>query len=147
MKLKREERYISYFHEPIIQGWTTHSSSWRWWRLCWRDGDHAGSAPSEFSPSDLQVQISVSWFLCFRPPPRDLRRGLFLYSVLGQDGVVGEKIDGNGATRLQKVGPMESGRVGHPLLGLRPPLVCFLRCMGIPKLRLLSSSSLSSSWG
>ena len=36
---------------------------------------HTGSAPPEFSPSDLRVQVSVSWFLCLRPPPRELRRG------------------------------------------------------------------------
>ena len=29
------------------------------------DGDHAGSAPPEFSPSNLQLQVSVSVFLSF----------------------------------------------------------------------------------
>ena len=29
------------------------------------EGDHTGSAPPEFSPSNLQLQVSVSWFLCF----------------------------------------------------------------------------------
>ena len=28
-------------------------------------GDLSGSAPPEFSPSNLQLLISVSWFLCF----------------------------------------------------------------------------------
>ena len=29
----------------------------------------AGSAPPEFSPSNLQLQVSVSWFLCFGGAP------------------------------------------------------------------------------
>ena len=36
--------------------------------------------------------------------------GLFLESFLGQDGVMGEKIDGKGDTRLQKVGPTRPDR-------------------------------------
>ena len=38
------------------------------------DGDHAGSAPPEFSPSNLQLQISVLVFLCFRWPPSEKQR-------------------------------------------------------------------------
>ena len=45
------------------------------------DGDHADSAQSEFSPFDLQFQVSVSWFLCLRPPPRETPRGnIFIVS-------------------------------------------------------------------
>ena len=44
------------------------------------DGDHTGSAPPEFFPSNLQLQVSVSVFLCLRPPPRDLHRGGYFYS-------------------------------------------------------------------
>ena len=68
MKLKRE-RYISYFHKPIVQGWTTPSSSWRRWRSRWRRWRPRRQCPAGVSPSNLQLQVSVSWFLCFCGAP------------------------------------------------------------------------------
>ena len=44
------------------------------------DGDHPGSAPPEFPPSNLQLLISVSVFLCLRPPPSGKCRGT-IYAV------------------------------------------------------------------
>ena len=44
------------------------------------DGDHPGSAPPEFSPSNLQLLISVSVFLCLRPPPCETPRGT-IYAI------------------------------------------------------------------
>ena len=41
---------------------------------------HPGSAPPEFSPSNLQLLISVSVFLCLQPPPSGKRRGT-IYAV------------------------------------------------------------------
>ena len=51
---------------------------------------------------------SRSLFRCFCVSAALLskgRRGLFLYSVLGQTRVGGEKIDGNGASRPKRRGP------------------------------------------
>ena len=43
------------------------------------DGDHADSAPPEFPHSNLQLQVSVSWFLCFDGAPLwKTSAGLFL---------------------------------------------------------------------
>ena len=69
MKLKIEERYISYFHKPIAQGGLLPLHHGDGGDVVGGDGGHAGSAPPEFPPSDLQVQVSVLWFLCLRPPP------------------------------------------------------------------------------
>ena len=62
---QREERYISYFHKPIVQGWTTPFHHGDGGEVVGEDGDHAGSAPLEFFPSNLHLRVSVLWFLCF----------------------------------------------------------------------------------
>ena len=131
MKLKREERYISYFHKPIVQGWTTPSSSWRRWRRCWGE--------METTPTALRRSF---------PPPicrsRSLFRGfsvcgrLLAIYVGGAIFIVGfrsrwscrRKDRRQLSHEASECGPhaaKESGRVGHPLLGLRPLLVCLLR--------------------
>ena len=44
------------------------------------DGDHPGSATPEFPPSNLQLLISVSVFLCLRPTPSGKLQGT-IYAV------------------------------------------------------------------
>ena len=39
------------------------------------DRDHAGSAPPEFSPSNVQLQAPVSWFCVFAVLLSETRRG------------------------------------------------------------------------
>ena len=106
MIIHREIR-SSYHHKPKVQGFTTPPSSWRRWRSRrrrWR--------PRQQRPAGVFPLQSAALGLCFVVSlfcPCSLLKavgGLFLYSVLGQDEGSGEKIDGNGATRLQKVGPM-----------------------------------------
>ena len=44
------------------------------------DGYHAGSAPPDFSPSNLQLQVSVSVFLRFGGAPLWKTSGDYFYS-------------------------------------------------------------------
>ena len=106
MKLKREERYISYFHKPIAQGWTTPYSSWRRWRCRWgrwrpRRQRSAGVFALQSTAPDLCFGVSV---FSAASSPKGAGR-LFLYSFLGQDEASERKIDGNGATRVKMSGP------------------------------------------
>ena len=55
------------------------------------DGDHPGSAPPEFPPSNLQFQVSVSWFLCFGGAPLWKRRGTIFIVDFRSKGSFGKK--------------------------------------------------------
>ena len=59
----------SYWHEPSAQGVDYPPHHGDGGEVVGEDGDHAGSAPPEFSPSNLQLQVSGSVFLCFGGAP------------------------------------------------------------------------------
>ena len=67
MRLKRErERYICYCHKPIVQRWTTPSSSWRRCRRCWgrrrpRRQRSARALPERSPPSPSTSPPSPWW--------------------------------------------------------------------------------------
>ena len=92
--------------------------------------DHTGSAPPEFSPSNLQLQISVSVFLGFCGAPSRERRGIIFIGVFRSKRSRWRKdrrqwsseahLEGSHAARYR-------GRVGPPLCDLRPPFACILR--------------------
>ena len=103
---QREERYISYFHKPIVQRWATPSSSWRRWRCRWRRWRPrrqrpAGVFPLQSAAPNLRFGVFVFVRRSFQRTTRDL----FYRRFLGQDEGGGAKIDGNGATRAKRVGP------------------------------------------
>ena len=129
MKLKRE-RYISYFHKPIVQRWTTPSSSWRQWRSCWRRWRPrrqrpAGVFPLQSSAPGLCFVVSV-----FRR--RSLSRkpwgGLYIV-VFRSRRSFGKKDRRQRRPECQDEGShavMESGRVGPLVLPFRSSFLRFL---------------------
>ena len=94
------------------------------------DGDHAGSAPPEFSPSNLQLLISVSVFPCSCGAPSRERRGTFFIGVFRSRQCRWSEDRRQRSHEGQTSGPHTAtvpGRVGHPRLVLGPPFVRFLR--------------------
>ena len=94
------------------------------------DGDHPGSAPPEFSPSNLQLQVFCFVVLCFCGAP--FRRASGTIFIVGfrsrrrfwrKDRRQQSLKAPDGGSHAAK----ESGRVGHPLLALGPPFVRLLR--------------------
>ena len=93
------------------------------------DGDHPGSAPPEFSPSNLQLQVSVLVFPCFSGAP--------FWKTLWAIFIVGFRSRGNFGKKDQRKwsheaqngwshAAQESGHVGLSILALRPPLLRLL---------------------
>jgi hypothetical protein len=106
---QERERGISYFHKPIVQGWTT-PSSWRSrWRRCWgRWRPHRqGSAGVVLLQSTAPGLCFM--FLCSSPPPRDLIRGAPYIGVFRSRQSRGRKMDGIGASRAEIGGPTRPG--------------------------------------
>ena len=118
--------------------------------LQWRDGDdlavdvdddHAGGgwsspevdsgvvSPLRSSPA-AAFCLSISGFLFLRHPPSGKRRGTFFIVVFRSRGSFRakdrRKRDHEGQKRWAHAAPIP-GRMGHPLLPLRPPFACFLR--------------------
>ena len=56
----------SYSYKPIVQRWTTPSSSWRQRWCCWRGWQCSRRLQERFPLQSSQVQISIS---VFRSPP------------------------------------------------------------------------------
>ena len=52
-------RYICYCHKPIVQRWTTPSSSWRRWRCRWRRRRPLRQGSARVSP----LRSAASWSL------------------------------------------------------------------------------------
>ena len=94
MKLKRERDAYATSTNPKSRGGLLPLHHGNGGEVVGKDGDHAGSALPEFSPSNLQLQVYVSWFLCFGGAPSRKALGDYFYSrFLGQDGGSGKKID------------------------------------------------------
>ena len=94
------------------------------------DGDHAGSAPPEFPPSNLQLQVSVLVFLCFGSALLWETSGDYFIVVFRSKGSFGKKDRRQRSHECQKGGShtaKESGRVGLSILALRPPLLRLFR--------------------
>ena len=101
---QREERYISYFHKPMVQGWTTPSSSWRRWRSRWRRWRPRRQRPARVFPLQSAAPGLLFHGIVFlRSSPPKAIGGLFLLSFLGQDEGTEMKTDGIGATRGREV--------------------------------------------
>ena len=120
----------SYRHEPSAPRETTPSSSWRRWRCRWGRWRPRRQRSTGVSPSNLQLQISVSVFLCFRRPPLRKVSGDYFIVIFRSRRSFWKK------DRWQRSheGPnewshaaKESGRVGHPLSAFGPPLFRLLR--------------------
>ena len=126
---QERKRYISYFHKPIVQGWNTPSSSWRRWRRCWgrcrpRRQRSARVFPLRSTGPGLCFVVSL-----FTASSSQRRVAIFIVGFRSRRSR-GRKDRRQRSHEAPEGGPhmaKESGCVGHPLLGLRPPLVCFLR--------------------
>ena len=103
---QERERYICYCHKPIVQRWTTPSSSWRRWRCRWRRRRPLRQrSAGVFPPPICSLLVSVS---CFSRVVALLSKnagGLFIYVFLGHEDALGRRIDANGATRAKRGGP------------------------------------------
>ena len=92
-------------------------------------GDSGGVSPLQSSPA-AAFCLSVSWFCVSPPPPSRERRGTLFIGVFRSRRSRWSKDQRQRSLEGQKSGPHAArycGRVGHPLLGLRPPFACFLR--------------------
>ena len=129
MKLERE-RYISYFYKPIVQRWTTPSSSWRRWRSRWRRWRPrrqrpAGVFPLQSSAPGLCFVVSLFWRRSFSRKPRG---GLYIVVFrsrrsFGKKDRQQRRPEGHfGGSHTVR----ESGRVGPSLLAFWSPFLRFL---------------------
>ena len=94
------------------------------------DGDHPGSAPPEFAPSNLQLLISISVFLYLRPPPHETPRGAIFIVIFRSRGSFGKKDQCKRSHEAQNDwshAAQESGHMGLVVLALRPPLLRLFR--------------------
>ena len=121
VKLKREERYISYFHKPIVPGWTTPSSSWRRWRCRWRRRRPLRLRSAGVFPSNLQPPGLCFFFLSYGGSLLEERRGA-LY--------IGD-FRSRGPKQVGPRGQVQASR-GAPTFG-PPDSVCLLPSLrGLP---------------
>ena len=94
----------------------------------------------------------IFYILMFQGPkisPNDLK-------IYGDQFLEGRRLGSEGSEQAEARGPKEGGPHGqgiwprgHPLLGLRPPLVCFLRSQVffLPKLMLVNFQVIWTSFG
>ena len=93
------------------------------------DGDHPGSAPPEFSPSNLQLQVFCFVVLCFCGAPFRRASGTIFIVVFRSRRRLGKKDRRQRSLEAQVDGShvaKESGRVGPLNLALGSPFVRFL---------------------
>ena len=103
---QREEGYISYFHKPIVQGWTTPSSSWRRWKSRWRRWRPRRQRPAGVFPLQLQSRSLFHVFCVSTTLPSERRWETIFIVVFRSRRGSEKKIDGIGGSSPRIVGPM-----------------------------------------
>ena len=120
----------SYRHEPSVPRETTPPSSWRRWRCHWGRWRpprqrSAGVSPLQSAASDLRFGVSL-----FATASLWKTSGDYFIGVFRSRGCFWakdrRKRGHEGRNRWAHAAPVP-GRVGPPILGLRPPFVCFFR--------------------
>ena len=126
---RERERYICYFHKPIVQRWTTPSSSWRQWRCRWRRRTplrqrSAGVSPLQSAASWSLFLVSLVWQLSLRKTSGggSLYRRFQVTRKLQEEGST--QTEPRGAKEVGPRGQVQGPR-GAPSFG--PPVsVCLL---------------------
>ena len=125
---RERERYICYCHKPIVQRWTTPSSSWRRWRCRWRRRRPLRQGSAGVFPSDLQPPGLCFLFLSCGGSPVENPRGTFYIGVFRSRGCFWAKDRrkrGHGGRNRWAHVAWYCSRVGPALLALRSPFVDF----------------------